>query len=75
MEWVLVPIIIAAILVVFLVVSSVRVVPQARRYIIERFGRYRATLQPGLNFIVPLADRSTAGWISVSRCSPHRRSR
>ncbi|WOQ18591.1 SPFH domain-containing protein [Raineyella sp. W15-4] len=57
MEWVLVPIIIAAILVAFLVVGSVRVVPQARRYIIERFGRYRATLQPGLNFIVPLVDR------------------
>ncbi|UPK74803.1 SPFH/Band 7/PHB domain protein [Nocardioidaceae bacterium SCSIO 66511] len=53
----LVPIIVAAVLMVFLVVSSVRVVPQARRYNIERFGRYRATLQPGLNFIVPVADR------------------
>lgn len=53
----LVPIIVAAVLVVFLVISTVRVVPQARRYNIERFGRYRTTLQPGLNFIVPLADR------------------
>lgn len=53
----LVPIIVLALLVVFLIVSSVRVVPQARRYIIERFGRYRVTLQPGLNFIIPLADR------------------
>jgi len=35
----------------------VRIVPQARRYNIERFGRYRITLQPGLNFIIPLADR------------------
>src|SRR4029434_6584090 len=42
---------------VFLVISAVRVVPQARRYNVERFGRYRATLQPGLNFIIPLADR------------------
>lgn len=57
MDLVLVPIIIAALLMVFLVVGSVRVVPQARRYNIERFGRYRATLQPGLNFIVPLVDR------------------
>ena len=53
----LVPIIIVAVLMVFLVVSAVRVVPQARRYNVERFGRYRATLQPGLNFIIPLADR------------------
>src|SRR5690606_22353653 len=32
-------------------------VPQARRYNIERFGRYRVTLQPGLNFILPMIDR------------------
>ena len=50
-------IVIAAALVVFLVISTVRVVPQARRYNVERFGRYRTTLQPGLNFIIPLADR------------------
>jgi regulator of protease activity HflC (stomatin/prohibitin superfamily) len=53
----LVPIIVIALLLVFVVVSAVRVVPQARRYNVERFGRYRATLQPGLNFIIPLADR------------------
>ena len=53
----LVPIVIAALLVAFLVVSTVRIVPQARRYNIERFGRYRTTLQPGLNFVIPLADR------------------
>jgi regulator of protease activity HflC (stomatin/prohibitin superfamily) len=53
----LVPIIIVAALVVFAVISTVRVVPQARRYNVERFGRYRTTLQPGLNFIIPVADR------------------
>jgi len=53
----LVPIIIVAALVVFLIVSSVRVVPQARRYNVERFGRYRTTLQPGLNFVLPYIDR------------------
>lgn len=58
MEWtLLVPIIVAAVLLVFVAVSSVRVVPQARRYNVERFGRYRTTLQPGLHFIIPLADR------------------
>src|SRR5919112_3238391 len=53
----LVPIIIVATLLVFLVISAVRVVPQARRYNVERFGRYRTTLEPGLNFIIPVADR------------------
>ncbi len=53
----LIPVIVVAVLMVFLVVSAVRVVPQARRYNVERFGRYRATLQPGLNFIIPVADR------------------
>ena len=53
----LVPIIIAAAVLVFVVVSAVRVVPQARRYNVERFGRYRTTLEPGLNFIIPMVDR------------------
>jgi regulator of protease activity HflC (stomatin/prohibitin superfamily) len=57
MDLMLVPIVVAAILMIFFVVGAVRIVPQARRYIIERFGRYRTTLQPGLNFIVPLVDR------------------
>lgn len=53
----LVPIIVAAILMVVLALGSVRVVPQARRYIIERFGRYHKTFQPGLNFMIPAVDR------------------
>ena len=57
MEWFLVPIIVLALLVMVVAVGAVRVVPQAHRYIIERFGRYRLTLQPGLNFIIPLVDR------------------
>ncbi|MEU7033564.1 SPFH domain-containing protein [Streptomyces sp. NPDC046237] len=57
MDPVVIPILVAAIVVAFLVAATVRIVPQARRYNIERFGRYRRTLQPGLNFVVPVADR------------------
>ncbi|MBP5859266.1 SPFH/Band 7/PHB domain protein [Streptomyces sp. LBUM 1484] len=57
MDPVVIPLLVAAIVVVFLVASSVRIVPQARRYNVERFGRYRRTLQPGLNMVVPVADR------------------
>ncbi|MFN3341031.1 MAG: SPFH domain-containing protein, partial [Dietzia sp.] len=53
----LVPIAILAALVTFVVASAIRIVPQARRYNIERFGRYQRTLQPGLNLIIPLVDR------------------
>jgi regulator of protease activity HflC (stomatin/prohibitin superfamily) len=56
MELLMIVLVIVA-LVVGAVASTVRIVPQARRYNIERFGRYRLTLQPGLNFVIPLVDR------------------
>jgi regulator of protease activity HflC (stomatin/prohibitin superfamily) len=48
---------VVAILVVIVVVRSVRIVPQARARNVERFGRYRKTLEPGMNFIIPFIDR------------------
>ena len=53
------PIIAAVIALVVLVtvLRSVRIVPQARARNVERFGRYRKTLEPGMNFIVPIVDR------------------
>ena len=53
----MVPIIVLAALVTFVVAAAIRIVPQARRYNIERFGRYQRTLQPGLNLLIPLVDR------------------
>ena len=51
----LIPIIII-VLAVVIVGLSVKVVPQASEYIVERFGRYHKTLNPGLNIIVPFID-------------------
>ena len=48
---------IVAILVVITVMRSVRIVPQARARNVERLGRYRKTLEPGLNFVIPMIDR------------------
>jgi regulator of protease activity HflC (stomatin/prohibitin superfamily) len=39
------------------VFRTVRIVPQARARNVERFGRYRKTLEPGMNFIIPVVDR------------------
>ena len=46
-----------ALIVLLTVVRSVRIIPQARARNVERFGRYRRTLEPGLNFVVPFLDR------------------
>ena len=48
---------VVALIVLLTVVRSVRIVPQARARNVERFGRYRKTLEPGLSFIVPFVDR------------------
>ncbi|MFD3684134.1 SPFH domain-containing protein [Nocardiopsis sp. NPDC058631] len=52
-----IPLIILAVLFVVIALAAIRIVPQARAYNIERFGRYIRTLGPGLNFIVPGVDR------------------
>jgi regulator of protease activity HflC (stomatin/prohibitin superfamily) len=52
--------IVFAVLAVFVIVvlaRTIRIVPQARAGIVERFGKYRATLSPGLNIITPFVDR------------------
>jgi regulator of protease activity HflC (stomatin/prohibitin superfamily) len=53
----LVAALIAVILIVLAVGKTVRIVPQARARNVERFGRYRKTLEPGMNFILPFVDR------------------
>ncbi|HLK43114.1 MAG TPA: SPFH domain-containing protein [Thermoleophilia bacterium] len=42
--------------VTFILYRSVQIVPQASAQVVERFGRYRRTLEPGLRFLVPIAD-------------------
>jgi len=52
--------IVAIVVVVFLLIAfarTVRIIPQARAGIVERFGRYSRTLTPGLPILVPFIDR------------------
>ncbi len=52
--------IIAIVIVLFLVIMfarTIRIVPQARAGIVERFGRYNRTLNPGLTVLMPFIDR------------------
>jgi len=48
---------VVVLIVIIVVIRSVRIVPQARARNVERFGRYRKTLEPGMNFIIPVIDR------------------
>lgn len=43
-------------LVVFTIFKGVRIVPQGEKWIVQRLGRYHATLEPGLNLIIPFVD-------------------
>lgn len=36
---------------------AIRIVPQAEKHVVERFGRLKSVLGPGINFIVPFLDR------------------
>jgi len=46
-----------AFFVVYTLAKSVRVVPQKQAFIVERLGKYHATLEAGLHLLVPIIDR------------------
>jgi len=39
------------------IVKTVKVVPQQNAWVVERLGKYHASLTPGLNFVVPFIDK------------------
>ena len=45
------------VLVLLILFTGIKTVPQGYNYTVERFGRYTKTLEPGLNLIVPFIDR------------------
>jgi regulator of protease activity HflC (stomatin/prohibitin superfamily) len=49
---------IVLVIAVIFVARSVKVVPQQHAWVVERLGKYHATLSPGLNFLVPFVDRA-----------------
>jgi regulator of protease activity HflC (stomatin/prohibitin superfamily) len=50
---------IAAVLVIIailFIVKTVKVVPQQEAWVVERLGKFHASLAPGLNFVIPFVD-------------------
>ncbi|MEO0747616.1 MAG: SPFH domain-containing protein [Pseudomonadota bacterium] len=48
--------ILIAVLVFVIIFKGVRIVPQSEQHVVERFGRLRSVLGPGINLIVPFLD-------------------
>ena len=48
--------IVLAVIILWVVASCVKVVPQARAYVVERLGAYQATWSTGLHFKVPIIE-------------------
>lgn len=53
-----------ALLIILVVLKAIKIVPQSQKYVIERFGKLREVLGPGINLIVPFID-SVAHKVSV----------
>ncbi len=53
----IVVIVILVLLFVITLAKSITIIHQAEKGLIERFGRYKETLEPGLRFIIPFMDK------------------
>jgi len=49
--------VVAAFFLIFIFVKYVRIVPQNEAYVVERLGKYRATLLSGFHLLMPFFDR------------------
>ncbi|MGI4985007.1 MAG: SPFH domain-containing protein [Janthinobacterium lividum] len=45
------------VVVIFVAAQMIKIVPEQHAWVVERLGRYHATLRPGLTIVVPFIDR------------------
>ena len=45
------------IVVIFFLIKGIYIVPQQHAYVVERLGKFRTVLQPGLAFVIPFVDQ------------------
>lgn len=51
------PVLIVLAVLVVILLCSIRIVPQANAYVIERLGRYKSTWSAGIHILIPIIDR------------------
>jgi regulator of protease activity HflC (stomatin/prohibitin superfamily) len=49
--------VVLVILIIFIIYLGIKVVPQSKVFVVERFGKFTRTLESGLSIIVPFIDR------------------
>ncbi len=54
MDWIIIAVIL---IVLIIVISGIKIVPQAQVYVVERLGTYYASLGTGPHFIIPIIDK------------------
>ncbi len=60
MPAIIITVVVILLLGIILLVRSITIVRQSEKGIVERWGRYMETLDPGLRFLVPFADKLRA---------------
>lgn len=55
MEWIIIGIVVAVVLVIL--IANINIVPQARAYVVERLGTYHSTWNTGFHWKVPFVER------------------
>ena len=48
--------VVLVVIAVLFIVKTVKVVPQQEAWVVERLGKFHASLAPGLNFVIPFVD-------------------
>ena len=62
--------IVLVILLIAILISCVKIVPQAKAMVVERLGAFQATWSVGIHFLVPFVDR-IAYVVSMKRRRNH----
>lgn len=57
MEVIYMPGLIVLAVIIVILLCSIRIVPQANAYVIERLGRYKSTWSAGIHILIPVIDR------------------
>ena len=50
--------ILVILLVIAFITSLIKIVPQANAYVVERLGKFHSIMNPGINCIIPILDRT-----------------
>ena len=61
----LIILIVLAVIVFIILVSSIKIVRQSTAVIVERLGKFHRLLNTGIHFIIPFIDRNVGGPISL----------